>query len=142
MNNSVYYVYLHVDPITDEIMYVGHGYKDRAWICGSTTRSQEHQDWYMNLVNDGYLPTDIVEIIHTGKTKPEACVLEQEYIRKIKTPFNKPQGLSVLKMDQELLAKAQELREEGKFYREIAEELNLSTMTIYRALNGRTKNLT
>ncbi len=139
--NKVYYVYLHLDPISDEIMYVGHGYKDRAWICGSTTRSSDHQKWYMRLIEAGYLPTDIVEIVDSKLSKTEACFKEQEYIRELKTPFNKPQGLSLLKVDDEMLCQARMLRAEGLSYKDIAELLGVSTMTIYRAINGQTKNL-
>ena len=141
MIKKIYYIYYHIDPTTDEIMYVGHGYKDRAWICGSTTRGPEHQKWYMNLINMGYLPDSIVELVETGLTKSDACQKEQEIIRRIDTAFNKPQGLQNLKMSDELRGTAQHLRAEGLFYREIAARLNLSTMTIYRALNGQTKNL-
>ena len=33
------------------------------------------------------------------------------------------------------------MRDDGESYSAIAEELGLSTMTVYRALNGQTKNV-
>lgn len=45
---STYYVYYHVDPDTKDIVYVGHGYKSRAWIHGTSSkygvRSTEHRE--------------------------------------------------------------------------------------------------
>lgn len=95
----------------------------------------------MSLIDAGYLPTDIVEVIQKGLTKKQACVIEQSYIRQVRPYFNKPQGRSLLKLNEEALHQARALRTEGMFYKDIAEILNVSTMTIYRALNGQTKNL-
>lgn len=39
------------------------------------------------------------------------------------------------------LSKAKLLRGSGSFYHKIAEEVGVSTMTVYRALNGKTKNI-
>ena len=66
---------------------------------------------------------------------------EQDMIRKIKPRYNKPQGKSALKITPEQYQLAQEMREGGKYYHEIADEIGVSTMTVYRALNNQTKNI-
>jgi len=140
----IHYVYQHVDPRTDEIIYVGHGSRGRAWTHGSkhtVLRSQEHLDHLESMTQEGFVPSDWVQILHSGLNKPEACVIEQDLIRKIKPRYNKPQGISALKITPEQYQLAQELREYGKYYHEIAYEIGVSTMTVYRALNNQTKNI-
>ena len=139
-----YYVYSHVDPTTGELMYIGHGYGPRAWIHGSrktVLRSQDHLDWLHRMNTLHFLPTDYVIILERNLTKAVACKHEQQYIRTLNPLFNKPQGLQNMKVTKDSLEVMKGLRDEGFYYREIAEQLNLSTMTVYRALNNQTKNL-
>lgn len=74
-------------------------------------------------------------------SKKEACRLEQKYIRYYKPIYNKPQGLSLLKINNDLLKKITDLRLNGLSYKQISEKVGLSTMTVYRAINGKTKNI-
>lgn len=66
---------------------------------------------------------------------------EQEMIRGFKPRYNKPQGLQNLKVTPEILELCIEFRGQGLFYSQIADEVGLSAMTVYRALNGKTKNI-
>ena len=134
-----YYVYYHHDD--GEIVYIGHGYRDRAWCLQQNTRSREHISWADRQMETGKLPTDFVEIYMQGLTKSEACLREQEEIRRHKPLFNRPLGEKLLKVKGDVLVKAKELRASGLFYNQIAQELGISTMSIWRALNGRTKNV-
>lgn len=138
-----YYVYYHYDDVSDEIVYVGHGYKSRAWIHsnGTSNRSPDHSDWMELQDQRGRLPCDYVEVYARGMTKSQACDLEQRFIRQFSPKFNKPQGISLLKMAPDDLITARALRQDGLSYSDIAKELNVSTMTVYRALTGRTKNI-
>ena len=146
--DPVHYVYLHRNPTTNEILYVGSGRNERAYrstTTGNSTvyghRDREHAFVLRELQLKGFLPEDWVEILYKGLTKSEACVLEQKITRKLNPKFNKPAGLKQLKITPAMLNTAKELRDKGMFYHDIARELGLSTMTIHRALNGKTKNL-
>lgn len=66
---------------------------------------------------------------------------ENKLIRQIQPKFNKPQGLQNMKVTPKILKAATYLRTKGCSYKRIGEILNLSTMTIYRAVNNQTKNL-
>ena len=140
----IHYVYQHKDPRSGEVIYVGHGSRGRAWTHGSkhtVLRSQEHLDHLEGMTQCGFVPSDWVSILHSGLTKSDACAIEQDLIRKMKPRYNKPQGKSALKMTPEQYQLAQEMREDGKFYHQIANEVGVSPMTVYRALNGQTKNI-
>ena len=54
---------------------------------------------------------------------------------------NKCQSLKNLKLSPDQFTLCQEMREDGMFYSQIAEEVGVSAMTVYRALNGQTKNI-
>jgi len=140
----IYYVYKHVDPRTDELIYVGHGCRGRAWIHGSKKtclRSQDHLNHLESMTTDGFIARDWVEVVSQGLPKSDAAKLEQGLIRDLNPTYNKPQGKHLLKLSPEQYGVCQRLREEGFFYHQIADEVGVSTMTVYRALNNQTKNI-
>lgn len=140
---ETYYVYFHVCPITSEVKYVGHGWKSRAWVHGgrkTVARSQPHYDWLRDINIKGFLPCDYVKVVERGLSKPDACKLEQRYIRDLSPEFNRPQGLSMLKVTPDILARMRELRGEGLSYKDVGYAVGVAPMTAYRALNGKTKN--
>ena len=144
ITNLIYYVYKHTDPRNNEIIYIGHGCRGRAWIHGSKRsclRSQEHLNHLEDLITHSFLPNDWVEITHRGLNKREACRIENEFIRDVKPKYNKPQGIQHLKVTPDILQECLELHKNGMSYSNIADKVDLSTMTIYRALNNQTKNL-
>ena len=143
-NEYIYYVYKHVDPRTDDLIYIGHGCRGRAWIHGSKKtclRSQEHLDHLEDMTSDGFIPSEWVKIEIQGLSKSDACQLEQELIRDLNPRYNKPQGKHLLKLTPEDYLLCKELRETGMYYNQIADEVGVSTMTVYRALNNQTKNI-
>jgi predicted DNA-binding protein (UPF0251 family) len=143
-SEPIYYVYKHTDPRTQELIYIGHGARGRAWTHGSkltALRSQEHLAHLEDMVYSGYNPCDWVALIYKGLTKEAACKQEQEFIRSLKPRYNLPQGKQLLKLTPEQFELCKVMREEGLFYHDIAKEVGVSTMTIYRALNGQTKNI-
>ena len=140
----IYYVYKHTDPRTDELIYIGHGCRGRAWIHGSektVLRSTDHLAHLEAMTQEGFIATDWVEVVNSGLSKKDACKIEQELIRELQPTYNKPQGKHLLKLSKDQLDLCKELREQGLFYHQIAEEVGVSTMTVYRALNGQTKNI-
>jgi DNA invertase Pin-like site-specific DNA recombinase len=68
-------------------------------------------------------------------TKQQACEREYELIKELNPRFNKPYGVPCVLVGDKL-NEAKKLREEGLYYSQIAEALNVSTMTVWRALNG------
>jgi len=140
----IYYVYKHTDPRTQDLIYLGHGCRGRAWIHGSKLtclRSQPHLDHLEDMIQDGFNANAWVELLFTGLSKEEACSREQGLIRTLKPRYNMPQGKHLLKLTPEQFDLCKALRKEGLFYHSIAKEVGVSTMTVYRALNGQTKNI-
>lgn len=142
--DCIYYVYKHVDPRTDELLYIGHGARGRAWTHGSkltVLRSQAHLAHLESMTFDGFIPSDWVQVTQQGISKKDACVIEQALIRELSPLYNLPQGKSQLKLNLEVLNNCRWLRDSGSSYSAIASVVGVSPMTIYRALNGQTKNL-
>ncbi len=136
-----YYVYLHRDPETFQIVYAGHGCGARAWLSNEPFRSPLHAEYLGMLENAGYSPNEWVDIVKNRLTKEEACALERDYIKTYKPEYNKIQGAALLKVTPEILEEAFNLREEGWSYKKIAENFDVATMTIHRAMNGKSPAL-
>lgn len=134
-----YYVYQHEHPETGEVVYVGHGKKDRAWI--RSPRNKEHKAWLCEMDNKGYIAEDYVSFLARGLSKKESCKVEWEWIDNLNPRFNKPFGVQSLKVTPEDYRYWLELRDKGLSYKKIAELTEYTTMTIHRALTGQTKNL-
>jgi uncharacterized protein YerC len=149
-DKTFYYVYWHKHPIDDsDPVYVGMGQKSRAWAIANSggdnaaygSRTKDHYNWFLDLEAEGHTLDEIVHILYKGLTRTEAFTLEKDLIESLRPVFNKVQGLNNLKITEEKYAAAVAMRHDGLSYAVIGEELGLSTMTIYRALNGKTKNI-
>jgi DNA-binding NarL/FixJ family response regulator len=141
LSNS-YYVYLHQDPISKRVLYVGHGKGVRAWSCGSTSRSEEHVKHLSDMMEQGFIPSDWVVILHRGLSKKQAAYVERGTIKEYGNPqFNKNFGEKVLVWTKETFATAKGLREDGLSYEKIAKKLGISAMTVHRAINNNTPAL-
>lgn len=83
-SESVYYVYEHIDPRTREVKYVGHGVDGRAYefVKPSARRSLEHAQWAADLLQEDYLPSDIVRMRAYGVSKKSAKRIERDILRK------------------------------------------------------------
>lgn len=143
----IHYVYMHVCPKTQECLYVGHGRFERAWRCSTSGnqklyghRCKEHSEYLMQLQLEGFIPYDWCTIIYTRLDKKRACQLEQEETRSREPKYNKPLGLTLMKIKGEELKLIREMREQGMFYSEIANKTKRTTMTVWRAINGKHKN--
>lgn len=131
------YVYFHVDPVTREILYIGHGTYDRAWIFkASTLRDKQHRTHLITLFNNGYSPFDWVKIKKRNLEKSEACKLEREMILKYNPKYNKLKGIGSIRKRGAIVLKAIQLRKMGLSYAEIKNKLNISSsMTAWRYIN-------
>ncbi len=141
---SIYYVYTHTDPETEEVIYVGKGSRGRAWHCAETnSRGYTHAQHLNTLTLQGYTPDSWVTIIASGLTSEEAYKLETDLIWSLE-PFPKYNDKkdSCCVLDNAKLILISKLRDEGLSYASIANEIEVATMTVYRALNGHTKNYT
>ena len=149
MTNNVFYVYTHEDPDTGEVMYVGMGQKSRAWVITNSNgnnaayghRSKDHYEWFLEKEAAGYTMQDLVVILKSNLSKGMALGNEKFLIDTFSPPFNKKQGLANLKITKDKYKTAVEMRKDGLSYERIAKELELSAMTVYRALNKQTKNI-
>jgi len=86
-----YYVYQHADPETGEILYIGKGSYERAWLCRGNNRDPKYTKYLNQFLDNGYTLFDIVTILHKGLTNKEAEELETKLIQKIQPIFNKQQ---------------------------------------------------
>lgn len=152
-----FYVYIHFHPESKEVVYVGKGTAGRAWQCGYSTakapdglrgnRTKEHQQWIEKLLFVGYTPSDYVQIIAQGLDKKSAYRFEAELTEQHKIAgaklFNRScyGRTDILVLTPNTLKTAAQLRVDGLSYAKIAKQLEVSTMAVWRALNGKTKGL-
>lgn len=79
--SNVYYVYLHTDPSTKEVVYVGKGTGGRAWdVTRARGGHREHQAWMQRLMVEGYIPSDWVTVLGKSLTQEQAFSLEKQYL--------------------------------------------------------------
>lgn len=69
---NAYYVYLHIDPRTSQVVYVGQGTSERAWTYNG--RSPKHKKWFRQLNSLGFSP--IIKLIHVFNNKKDALIRE------------------------------------------------------------------
>jgi len=69
-----YYIYFHINPLKNEVFYVGKGHNKRAY-----QKYKRNQFWKNTVAKYGF----IVDIVETGLTNEEACKREIFYINKI-----------------------------------------------------------
>lgn len=142
-SNEVYYVYAHVDPKTDEYVYIGHGNGARAYMFKTTKstregkyghRSKIHSDYLEGLIQQGLVPHEWVYFIARGLSKKDAIDHEREMIRLFRPKFNQKPGCP-LKMSIDQIVEAEKLRISGWSYSRLAHKYGVSTMTVHRTLN-------
>lgn len=70
---NLYYIYLHIDPITSQVVYVGKGSSGRAWKFYN--RSKKHLKWIEQLKLHNAVP--IVKIAHVFVKEKDALDREK-----------------------------------------------------------------
>lgn len=122
-----YYVYLHVDPETNQIQYVGKGSGARAWSL--VGRSQEHIDWLTSMTNQGVSPDEFVIVVHSGLSEDRALQKEKQIIAKLNQEilFNLGHGAGTRNwLTPEQKTQIYDLWKEGNNYSDIADEVKCS----------------
>ncbi len=132
-----YYVYSHHDPHNSyRIVYVGMGRRDRAWQCRGSQRRPAHTQFLEDcLDNFGYTMNLLVKIQAAALTKKDALSIERELIKKHKPIYNLQMGVPK-KLSEETICKARQDQKIGVSYSELGRKYKVSTMTIWRAING------
>ena len=69
-----YYIYAHINPLKNEIFYIGKGFGNRAYI-----KLNRSALWKRTVAKYGY----IIDIIQDGLTEEEALIKEKIYIARI-----------------------------------------------------------
>lgn len=89
-----FYTYLHIDPRTNEVVYVGKGCLGRAWDVDRNRSSHpDHQEWLYELYDLGFLPPDWTQIIASGCSEDAALFFEKDYLHTHGTlRFNRQSG--------------------------------------------------
>jgi excinuclease UvrABC nuclease subunit len=137
-----YYVYQHTDPETGEILYIGMGSYERAWLCRGSNRKKNHQERLKELFAIGYTMCDIVMIIQSGLDKAAATNLEHKHIEKFKPKFNNsknPNWKYPSKFADEVVSMVKALKEMGYGPQNTAflmgGDKNKNAMTMWRMIN-------
>lgn len=140
-----YYVYIHFDPDTEEILYVGMGKGSRAYATKTVKvsrtyyghRSPEHSEHLDQLLAKGYLPHEWINFDQRGLDKEVAKRLEKQHIENLKPKYNRKAGIKSLKFNKDQIYELQKLRETGLSYKRVAEAMDCSTMAAHRILNNK-----
>lgn len=137
-----FYVYLHVHPTTDKIMYVGYGSGGRGWVCSSTSRkNKDHFDWIRNLLKDGKTPDQFVTVVKRDLSMKEADELERKLIKQHQPPFNRIFVQSQTSLTKKQCASIARLRKRNVSYEKIAQRVGTTAMSVWRFVNLK-KNIT
>ena len=138
-----YYVYQHIDPDTGELLYIGMGSYERAWLCRGSNRKKNHQERLNELFALGYTMQDVVRIMATGLNKAAALNLELIKIEKFKPRFNNlsnPDWKYPSKFTDEVVTMVKALTKMGYGSQNIAflmgGDKKKNAMTIWRLNNG------
>lgn len=138
---SKHYVYYHIDPKTNKLMYIGKGSGGRAWQCSPTDRhNKKHYDWIKALLEEGYTPEDFVQIVTKDVSCSEALIIESKMIRRWKPEFNNLGVAIDTCLDEKQQKRVIQLREQNISYDRIAQELGVAAMTVHRFYKQRTNN--
>lgn len=141
--DAIHYVYLHEDPLMGDVVYVGTGTGQRAWMMRNSGsgqryghRCQDHYNWFKLFESKGYTLADIVKIDGSGLSKEQAKIREVELITELCPIFNKHHNPEFKNnLNKYFKDKAKAMRSTGLSYNKIAKVLGCSTMTAYRNIN-------
>lgn len=136
--NKYNYVYLHVHPETQEVVYVGMGTAERAWEVKRREVKVDHYQWILELLSKGYIPSDWVQIELQGLDRKEAQEKETELINLLGPRFNTSASWAAKKYTPDDVRHWMDLRKQGLTYKEIQDKTQAPAMVVMRALKGHT----
>jgi len=89
-----FYVYHHVCPRTNEVVYVGKGKHGRAWdVTRSRAGNPDHLSWMKSLSKDGFTPDNWVVIFRKNLSESDAFKVEREELHSLGVRrFNRQSG--------------------------------------------------
>ena len=139
-----YYIYQHVDPETNEIVYVGQGKKHRAWVMGTMRnhkinnlqyghRNRDHNNWMEGLIDKGYLPCDWVKIYSKQQSKEDSSINEINLIKQLNPKYNINHTDNY--RNPPLIDIAKGWRYLGLSFSDIGKMMKVSTMKAWRLCN-------
>ena len=128
-----YCLYFHHSVNADEVVYCGIGTLDRPWQVRN--RQPEHTQWLIKQYDQYGSLEPVVTVEVTNLSKEEALESELEYIDRVRPIFNRNYSNPLVKLTEEGFFEAKRLRDLGYSYSKISQELKISTMAAYRALN-------
>jgi len=140
-----YYVYLHHDPDTKDLLYVGMGQGSRAYTTRHSTdnvtnyghRSPEHAARMFDLMQRGYLPHEWTSFPHRNMTKSQALEKERELIKTLKPLYNRKHGVATLKFNLDDIKNILYMWDNNTPQKVIADKMNCSLMSINRIINNK-----
>lgn len=136
-----FYVYQHIDPRTNEVVYVGKGCGGRAWdITRSRGEHKEHQNWMIDLTNLGYVPSDWVFIYQKNLCEQDAFSIEKNLLHSLGVlPFNRQTGerQHQAKLTNKQALEVFQLRNDGLTHKEISSKFGVSRSAISMLLSGK-----
>lgn len=140
--SDAFYVYLHIDPETREVVYVGKGIGGRAWdVTRARGGHRAHQEWMQSLMSRGFIPTDWVFI--TARNLPEdmAFAVEKAYLHKNGVlRFNRQSGEQQHQAkltNEQVVSIYTELQDKQSKVKSIAERYKVSRAAIYMIKSGK-----
>ena len=137
--SKIFYVYLHQDPITKEVVYAGKGKYGRAWdVTRCRADNHAHTTWMKEQSEKGYLPTEWVIILKRDLSETEAYKTENDYIVANTPRFNRGQQIGEKNYQAKLTDdQARELfvRSHKERIGDLAKEFAVSPAAIYHIKN-------
>lgn len=135
-----FYVYLHIEPDTDKVFYVGMGKGDRAYRVNShgsktySDRHPEHSEYLFKLLERGYLPHEWINFDLKNVDRDVALKREKQLIKSLSPMFNRKQGpeKSLSKNEAEIISKLYKTKMHS--YDDLAFMMDTSRSTIYRII--------
>lgn len=85
---NIFYVYMHVDPDTKEIVYIGKGCFARA--ANVDGRTDDHREWLQEVVTRGDIPYSYIYFLRCDLPEEDAYFYEQSKLSELIDAGNRP----------------------------------------------------
>lgn len=134
-------MYIHIDPSTGEVVYVGKGCNGRAWdVTRCRSQHKPHITWLKAQINAGFLPSDWVVIFKRGLSATDAYKEEKTYLHTYGTlKFNRQSGerQHQAKLTDTQAIEIYERVQKGEAHKDLAKEYKISRTSISMIATGK-----